>query len=115
MTKKIKIKIPEKVSRDAIDECVKFCALDLKSFEAINGDGFKLLCQFLVNTGAKYGAVDINGVLPNPTTVSRNCLKTATTLRNELMSKLIYTLNKNDVLLLRIYGPIIIKKLVTLL
>jgi len=89
VTKKIKIKIPEKVSHDAVDECVKFCALDLRSFLAINGDGFKSLCQFLVNTGAKYGAVDVNDVLPNPTTVSRNCIKTATTLRNELMSKLI--------------------------
>jgi len=65
-----KIKIPEKVLH-----------------EAINGDGFKLLCQFLVNTGVKYGAVDVNDMLLNPTTVSRNCLKTETTLWHELMSK----------------------------
>lgn len=44
VTKKIKIKIPEKVLHDAIVECIKSCALDLRSFEAVNGDGFKSLC-----------------------------------------------------------------------
>lgn len=87
--KKRKLNIPSKVANEAIDHCIKFCSLDIRPFEILDGEGFKQLCQFLINTGARYGQVDAAELLPHPTTVSRNCLKMAATLRNELLKNVI--------------------------
>lgn len=71
-----------------VEKCVKMCSLDLRSFEFVDGNGFKELGQYLVNLGAKYGHLDIDSLLPHPTTISRNTIKTAKELRDKLMLKL---------------------------
>jgi len=62
--------------------CVQFSAVDLRSFNVINGDGFRNLAQGLVNVGADHGKIDINTVLPHPTTVSRKTTSVAQRVRD---------------------------------
>lgn len=54
--------------------------------ECVAGKGFKELAQFLVNTGAQLGMVNVEDILPDPTTVSRNAIKIAEEKRNELFT-----------------------------
>ena len=70
---KLKKDIPTQVANEMVEKCVKMCSLDLRSFEFVDGNGFKELGQYLVNLGAKYGHLDIDNLLPHPT-ISRNTI-----------------------------------------
>jgi len=54
------------------EACAKYCSFDLRPFETMNGDGFQILCQSLLdlarNNPHRIEAADI---IPDPTTVSR--------------------------------------------
>jgi len=84
--KRNKPNIPSSVTIEAVNCCIKLCSLDIRPFEAVDGEGFRQLCQFLINTGARYGKIDAADLMPHPTTVSRNCLKMAESLRSELLA-----------------------------
>lgn len=77
MTIILKKNIPTQVANEIVEKCLKMCSLDLRSFEFVDGNGFKLLLQYLVNLGPKYGYLDIDNLLPHPTTISRNTIRTA--------------------------------------
>ncbi|KAF0731652.1 zinc finger protein 618-like [Aphis craccivora] len=84
----LKKNIPTQVANEMVEKFVKMCSLDLCSFEFVDGNGFKELGQYLVNLGANYGHLDIDSLLPHPTTISRNTIKTVKELRDKLMLKL---------------------------
>ncbi len=55
--------------------CSKYCAFDMRSFNSVNGDGFKQLCEVLFDLGYKYGAnrlskPSIQALLPDRTNIS---------------------------------------------
>jgi len=51
----------------------------------VEGQGFKLLGQGLINIGAKYGKTDVNKVLPHPSTVSKKVSDVAYRIRREFL------------------------------
>ena len=54
------------------EACAKFCAYDLRPFEIVNGRGFALLCQTLLNLAHKYpNLVEATCLISEPTTISR--------------------------------------------
>jgi len=65
--------------------CVKFCAVDLRPFNVVNGDGFRHLAQALVNIGADHGKVDVESVLPHSSTISRKMHTVAERVREKFM------------------------------
>lgn len=67
------------------DLCVKFSAKDLRSYSAVKGEGFKELAQGLINIGAEHGKVDVNDVLPHPSTVSKKTSAVAQRVREEFL------------------------------
>jgi hypothetical protein len=59
------------IQKRITEACVEYCAIDGRSFESIRGVGFRNLAKQLVNAGATLGtSVNINKLLPDPTTVS---------------------------------------------
>jgi hypothetical protein len=52
------------------------CALDMRSFALIEGEGFKSLAQTFINIGSKYGSINVEDVVPTPKTVSNRLTKT---------------------------------------
>lgn len=63
---------------------VEWCAKDIKPFDMIIGNGFKKFVQEAVNVGSQYGNIDINYVLPDPRTISRNISSTYTKLIEDI-------------------------------
>jgi hypothetical protein len=49
-------------------------------FEIASGNSFIEMAQFLIDVGAKHGAVSAKELLPRPMTISRNLNKTTTVL-----------------------------------
>ena len=66
-------------------KCVKFSALDLRLFNAVKGEGFKQLAQGLIDIGAKHGKIDVDKVLPHPSTVSKKISAVAQRVRDEFL------------------------------
>jgi len=73
--------------------CSKYCAYDIRSFNSVNGDGFKQLCEVLFDLGYKYGAnrlskPSIQALLPDRTNISRTIKQIASEYRlkmNEIL------------------------------
>ncbi len=73
--------------------CSKYCAFDMRSFNSVNGDGFKQLCEVLFDLGYKYGAnrlskPSIQALLPDRTNISRTIKQIASEYRlkmNEIL------------------------------
>lgn len=65
--------------------CVLMCASDIRPFETVAGKGFRTMAQNLVHIGAKYGNIDIDKVLPDPRTVSRNVHDVANRVRQDTL------------------------------
>jgi len=61
---------------------------------AIEGEGLKNLCQFLLDTGRKYGPIDISDLLSHPTTISRHVEKSTKDMRNKFFKDLFFIINK---------------------
>jgi len=88
-TSRIRKRPPKEVPRHEkdklVDLCVKFCALDLRPFNVVNGQGFKKVTQALVNIGADYGRVDAESVLPHSSTISRRTSTVAEKIRQKFL------------------------------
>ena len=84
-----KIQIGADVKKNLLDDIVKWMAKDCRPFAAISGTGFKSLAQAFIKIGAKYGEnVDIDDLLPDETTVSRNLKSWADEKKTEFSSEL---------------------------
>jgi hypothetical protein len=57
---------------------------DIVPFEIASENGFVEVAQFLIDVGAKYGAVSAKELLPHLTTISRNLNETVTILRDSV-------------------------------
>ena len=80
--------VPASAKANVTQKCVEFCCEDIRSFQTVAGLGFQKLAQELINTGATYGRVSAQTLLPDPTTVSRNCHKKATEKRDTLVGEI---------------------------
>jgi hypothetical protein len=58
------------IKKQLTDSIVKCCALDMRSFSFIEGEGFKLLAQNLIEVGAKFGRLKVGSIIPTAQTVS---------------------------------------------
>ena len=71
------------VKRAFTEACAAFCSYDLRPFEIVNGNGFGVLCQCLLdiayNSSCRIKAVD---VIPDPTTISRRARSLAEGMGN---------------------------------
>ena len=77
---------PRRGDKDAITKlAVEFVAMDVRSFETVNGQGFQAIAQGLIDVGARSGRVDAVKLLPDATTVSRNLKKCADDIREKLI------------------------------
>ena len=54
----------------------------------ITGHGFREFSQEMINIGTAYGSLSVDDLFPHTTTISRNILKKAETIKAELASKL---------------------------
>jgi hypothetical protein len=68
--------------------CASFCALDMRAFNTITGEGFLQMAQAFIDLGASRGKVSINSVIPDRTTVSRQVASLAATKRLQLSAYL---------------------------
>ena len=64
--------LPPQTREHLTTELVKFCALDLRPYSAVSGDGFQSLCETLVSYGARYGKFNVKKALPDHTTTARH-------------------------------------------
>nr|DAA03872.1 TPA_inf: HDC12224 [Drosophila melanogaster] len=63
--------VSESDKEEAIEVCTQWVVQDCQSFSAVTGAGFKNLVQFFLKIGAVYGEhVDVDDLLPDPTTLS---------------------------------------------
>ncbi|CAF1230277.1 unnamed protein product [Rotaria magnacalcarata] len=84
------------VAKTAFAEaCAKFCAYDLRSFETVNGRGFEVLCQSLLDVAHKHShPIDAKSIISDPTTISRRVHKLVDERRLELVDTLLSDLKK---------------------
>ncbi|CAF3950481.1 unnamed protein product [Rotaria sp. Silwood2] len=69
------------------EACVEFCAVDGRSFESVAGTGFINLAKQLISAGAILGtSINVNELLPNPSTISRNVEPFYLNLKQQLIS-----------------------------
>jgi len=77
------------ITRDAknniVDLCVKFSALDLRPYNVVKGAGFRDLAQGLIDVGSDFGKVDVNTVLPHPTTIAKKTASVSQRVRDEFL------------------------------
>jgi hypothetical protein len=92
MSQKIKHLFPKKatninaIKSEMTDAVVKCCALDLRPFSFVEGEGFKLLAQKLINIYARYGTLKVDEVLPAYHTVSNRVPKTYNEIKEKLFN-----------------------------
>jgi hypothetical protein len=68
--------------------CVDLVCCDLRPFSALEGMGLRRLGQVLLDIGATYNRVSIDGILPSPNTVKEAVLKLADEASESLTAKL---------------------------
>jgi len=61
---------------------------DLRPFEIILGHGFREFSQEMINIGAMYGSLSVDDLFLHPTTISRNVIKEAESVKSTLTLKL---------------------------
>jgi len=84
-----KMQIPAEEKQKLGNEIIKWMAEDCRPFSAINGAGFKNLVQVFIQIGAKFGEnIDIEDMLPDETTVSRNLQVEANKKKQELAEEI---------------------------
>jgi hypothetical protein len=81
--------VPPDDKRSITIACSKYCAFDMRSFNSVHGDGFKQLCQVLVDIGYKYGLNKTNkpsaeALLPDRTNISRTIKQIANEYRSKM-------------------------------
>ena len=57
------------IKSELTDAIVLCCAIDMQSFRIIEGEGFQILAQKLVDIGAQYGSHKVDNILPTPHTI----------------------------------------------
>ena len=66
-----------------IEACAKYCSFDLRPFETVNGHGFEILCQSLLDLAHKNPhRIEAANIIPDPTTVSRRVKNLAERMLN---------------------------------
>jgi hypothetical protein len=73
------------VKSDLTAGIVRMCAVDIRPFSVIEGEGFKHLADKLEQIGAKCGPVPASDLLPCATTVSRHLAHIAATEKDKVM------------------------------
>lgn len=63
-------------------------AKDLKPYNFMEGNGFELLAQNLINIGAKFGNIDAKQLLPNAVTISKSVSEIYEKLKESLRDEL---------------------------
>jgi hypothetical protein len=61
---------------------------DLRPFEIIVGQGFREFSQEMIDIGSKYGSLQVDNLFPHPTTISRNIIKNADSLKKKIAESL---------------------------
>lgn len=56
--------------------------------DIVSGPGFKSLASYLIEVGSQFGQVDVDDLLPHPTTISRNLIKNIDTKREQLFTSI---------------------------
>ena len=80
--------LPASAKQDTTEKCVTLCCKDIRPYDVVAGDGFVNIVQHFVNLGAKYGRFNVKDVLPHPTTVSRNVVKTAQAMKGSVAEEI---------------------------
>ena len=83
-----KKEIPAVVKEATSKKLINLVCKDIRPFEIITGQGFKEFAQEMINIDATYGTVSVDNLLPHPTTLSRNVVKKAESVKNDLSLKL---------------------------
>jgi len=59
--------ISSETKRSFLDACVKFCSQDMRPFEIVKGEGFKNLCQTLLDLGRRSNInIQCDELIPDP-------------------------------------------------
>jgi hypothetical protein len=85
-----KKEVPTAAKEVTSKRLVNLVCKDIRPFEIIVGQGFREFAQEMINIGATYGTLSVNNLFPHPTTLSRNVVKQAESVKNDLSSKLKY-------------------------
>ncbi|CAJ0851345.1 4781_t:CDS:2, partial [Entrophospora sp. SA101] len=80
--------VPAIAKETTAKKIMEFVCKDLRPFEIINGSGFREFAQEMINIGSVHGCISIDNLLPHPTTVSRNVIKAAESIKSSLAGKL---------------------------
>jgi len=63
---------------EAIEKCSQWIVQDCQPFSSVAGPGYKSMVQFFIKIGAAYGDhIDVDDLLPSPSTLSRKVHKDA--------------------------------------
>lgn len=89
-----KNKPPANVKELTKKKLIDFVCNDLRPFEIVSGKGFRDFIQEMINIGSIHGSFPVDELLPNPTTISRNIIKAAESIKSNLTVKLIEVFRK---------------------
>ncbi|CAF3834344.1 unnamed protein product [Rotaria sordida] len=77
------------------EACAKFCAYDLRPFEIVNGYGFEVLCQSILDLAHQHPHLtEARSIISDPTTISRRVKNLAEEHRLALIETLLPDLKK---------------------
>ena len=71
-----------------IKKIINLVCKDLRSFEIIVGQGFREFSQEMIDISSKYGSLQVDDLFSHPTTISRNIIKNADSLKKKLAENL---------------------------
>jgi hypothetical protein len=75
--------VPAATKRSFTEACAAFCSYDLRPFETVNGHGFEILCQTLLDIAYNNPCrIEAANIIPDPTTISRRVKSLAEGMRN---------------------------------
>jgi len=61
------------------EKCIKFVCQDILPMDIVSGPRFKDLASYLIKLRSQFGQIDVDDLLPHPTTISRNLIKNSDT------------------------------------
>ena len=80
--------IPAVAKEVVTKKIINLVCKDLRPFEIILGHGFREFSQEMINIGAMYGSLSVDDLFLHPTTISRNVIKEAESVKSTLTLKL---------------------------
>jgi len=87
LTKKNK-SLPNNVLNECKEKYIQFVCQDIRPMDIVSGPGFKSLASYLIEVGSQFGQIDVDDLLPHPTTISRNLIKNTDTKREQLFKSI---------------------------